>query len=111
MNDSPIQGSNVLSDTAANHASDAGIAMADNNVNVVCSTDASTELLSRSDHVTDQSSEKSKRIILWDETFIEKIFTEDNSCPEQCHSDLTLWITFDWHILQMTDKAVLEHEE
>ena len=111
VNNSPIQGSNVISDTAADHTSDTGIAMADNNINVVCSTDASTELSSRSDHVTDQSSEKSKRIILCDETFIDEIFSEDDSCPKQCHSDLTLWITFDRHILQMSDKAVLEHGE
>ena len=103
-NDSPKQGSKILSDISANLSSDTGITMADNNVNVVCSTDISTELLSKSDHVTDQSSKKSKRIILCDETFIEEIFFENDS--QQCHSDLTLWITFDRHILQMTDKAV-----
>ena len=107
--DSPIQDSNVLSDISGNHTSDTGKTMVDNSE--VCSTDTSTELLSKSDHITDQSSKKSKRIILCDETFIEEIFSEDDSCPKKCHSDLTLWITFDRHILQMTDKVVLENGE
>ena len=104
-----IQGTNVLSDIS-NHTSDTSITMTDKKV--VCSTDSiSTELLSRSDCVTDQSSKNSKKVFLCDKTLVEEIFSDDDSCPEQCHGNLTLWITFDRHILQMTDKAALEHGE
>ena len=57
-----IQGSNILSDVS-NHTSDTSITMTDNKgLKVVSSTDStSTELLSRSDRVTDQSSKKNNK--------------------------------------------------
>ena len=42
---------------------------------------------------------------------VEEILSDDDTFPEQYGGNHTLWITFDRYILQMTDKAVLEHGE
>ena len=44
-------------------------------------------------------------------TLVEKIISDDDTYLEQGHSNPTLWIMFDRHILSMTDKAVLEQAE
>lgn len=111
-----IQGSKVLSEVS-NHTSDTSITMTDNkSLKGVCcaESDSSTlrELLSRNHCVTDQSSKNnSKKVFLYGKTLVEEIFSDDDSSPEQCCGNRTLWITFDRHILQMTDKTVLEHRE
>ena len=45
------------------------------------------------------------------EALVEEILSDDDTCPHQCTSNNTLWITFNRHILQMTDKAELESGE
>ena len=52
-----------------------------------------------------------KKVFLCGKTLVEEIFSYDDSSPEQCRGNCTLWITFDRHLLQMTDKTVLEHGE
>ena len=44
-------------------------------------------------------------------TLVEEIISDDNTYLEHYHSNPTPWITFDRHILLITDKAVLEPEE
>ena len=59
--------------------------------------------------VPDQSPKKNDKIILFSgKSLVAEILSDDDTCPEQCTSNNALWITFDRHILQMTDKAVLE---
>ena len=91
-----IQGTNVLSDVS-NHTSDTSITMTDKKV--VCSTDSiSTELLSRSDCVTDQSSKNSKKVFLCDKTLVEEIFPmmtlAQNSVMVTLHCGLLLTDTY-----------------
>ena len=109
-----IQCSDVLSEVS-NHTSDTRITVTENtngkDLKVISSTDSTSmeELSSRSNFVPDQSSkENDKKIFLSGKAVVEEIISDNDTCPEQCD---TLWITFDRHILQMTDKAVLEHGE
>ena len=80
---------------------------------VVSSTDntLTEELSSRSNFVPDQLSTNDKKVFLSGKTVVEEILSDDDTCPEQCGGNRKLCITFDRHILQMTDKAVLEHGE
>ena len=74
---------------------------------MISSTDSTST--SRSNLVREQSYDK--MVYLSGKTLVEEIISDDNTYLEQCHSNPTLWITFDRHILSMTDKEVLEQEE
>ena len=111
-----IQCSDVLSEVS-NHTSDTHITVPDNTngkgLKVVSSTDNTLieESSSRSNFVPDQLSTNDKKVFLSGKTVVEEILLDDDTCPEQCGGNRTLCITFDRHILQMIDKAVLEHGE
>ena len=108
-----LQNSEVLLEVR-NHTytSDNVIIMIDNtngkSLKIISSTDSTST--SRSNLGRDQSSNKKndKKVYLSGKTLVEEIISDDDTYLEQCHSNPTLWITFDRHILPMTDKAVLE---
>ena len=111
-----LQNSEVLSEVP-NHTYtlDNAITMTDNvndkGLKVIANTDSTSA--ASSNLVPDQSSNRKndKKVYLSGKTLVEEIISDDDTYPEQCHSNHTLWITFDRHVLQMTDKTVLEQEE
>ena len=78
---------------------------------VVAGTDSTST--ASSNLVPDQSSNRKndKKVYLSGKTLVEESVSDDDTYPGQFHSNHTLWITFDRHILQMTVKAVLEQEK
>ena len=115
-----IQCSGDVLSEVSNPTSDTHITMADNTngkgLTVISSTDSTStsteEFSSRSNFVSDQLSRKNdKKVFLSGKAAVEKILSDDDTFPQQYGGNHTLWITFDRYILQMTDKAVLDHGE
>ena len=78
---------------------------------VISSTDSTST--SRSNLGRDQLSndKNDQKVYLSGKTLGKKIISDVDTYLKQCLENPTLWITFDRHIIPMTDKAVLAREE